>query len=217
MSEPVSLLEKARQCYLAAGWLVDACRLSENLGDHARAAQLNERLGRVEAAAEAYARAGLWRDAARCFESCGRPREAAECLVESGEFLAASWLLADRAHRFAHAREVAARLEPASPAEALLRDLVVARCEQGGGEPAAAARRLRQAAAGLGRIEGVQERLRAEQWALAVGQSLRRPDLVAMVYAAAYTAGNPGAEERWEIWARDALGDASGVPRRAER
>lgn len=216
MSEAASLLEKARQCYLAAGWLDDACRLSEQLGDHARAGQLHERQERWEAAAEAYVRAGLWREAARCFERCGRTRDAAECLLKAGEPLAASWLLAETAHRFAHAREIAEQIVPTSPPEELLRTLVVARCEAGTGEHPAAARRLRRAMADLGRLEGALERRRVEDWAVAVAQSLRRPDLTALVYAAAFAAGNVGAAERWEIWARQSLGDASGVPRRGE-
>lgn len=216
MSQAPSLLDKALQCYLAAGWLDDACRVSEQLGDFARAGQLHERQGRSEEAAKAYARAGLWREAARCFERCDRPAEAADCLLKAGENLAASWLLAERAHRFVHALDVAQRLAPASPGEELFRELVVARCEAGTGEHGAAARRLRAAMAKLKDLESVQERLRCEEWTVAVARNLRRPDLTALAFAAAFQAGNPGAEERWEIWAMETLGDASGIPRRGE-
>jgi hypothetical protein len=47
-----------------------------------------------------------------------------------------------------------------------------------------------------------------------VARSLRRPDLTAQIYADAYQAGNPEAEERWARWALEALGDAGGIPRR---
>ncbi len=49
-------------------------------------------------------------------------------------------------------------------------------------------------------------------WLLAVAESISRPDLTALVFAAAHQAGVPDAHQRWRIWSGKALGDVAGVP-----
>jgi hypothetical protein len=203
-----SLLFRAAQCYLRAGWQDDACRCFERAGDHARAARLHRDAGRWRQAAAGFESAGLWRDAADCHLRNGAPVEAAECLLEAGDALAAGWLLADRAHRFARARAVAGGVEAGTPAAERMRDLILARCEVGMGLGVEAARRLQTVLATFEALGSAPERQRIVEWSVTVADALRRPDLGARLHAAAVRARLPGAAESWEAWSLAALGEA---------
>ena len=212
MNTRAQLLNRAANCYLGAELLDEACRCFEQLGDAARAARLHERQARWEQAARRYERARVWADAARCYQRCNLPLEAAECLLKAGERLEAAWVLADQAQRFQRARLVIQGLMTSSLAEALALELVVARCEAGNGKPKRAAVGLRAVVMRLNELGSGPERQRVESWAFAVAERLQRPDLTASLHAAAVVAGTPGAERRWEAWALETLGDATGIP-----
>lgn len=210
------LLARAASCYVRAGWTHEAIRCFERMGRHAEAARLYEQLELWPEAARAYVVAGAWSHAARCFLRAGDPASAAEYLLRAGDDLEAGWILAHRLHRFRRARAV---VEPAAaqhPSTEAARELVLARCEAGNGEPRPAARRVRKVIAQLGDLGPGPGRQRAEEWAAAVADSLGRPDLVARLYAEADRVEMPGAVERWEAWATGALGDASGIPLKEE-
>jgi hypothetical protein len=49
-------------------------------------------------------------------------------------------------------------------------------------------------------------------WAFALADELRRPDLAAILHATAYRLEVPNARRHWEGWATIALGDATGIP-----
>jgi hypothetical protein len=206
------LLVRAAECYQRAGWIADACRCFEGAQRWQQSAQLHEEREQWGPAARAYFRAEEWAAAARCHHRDGQPASAADCLLRDGDVLPAAWLLADTLHRFARARAVLTEVRFRTPAATLSRELVLARCEAGTGAASAAARRLHETLARLGEVRPGSGRRRIEQWADAVAHALHRPDLVALVHAAATRAEIPGAAARWESWATTSLGDASGLP-----
>lgn len=206
------LLNRAAHCYLSADLLDDACRCFEQLEDYARAARLHERRERWEPAARCYERARTWADAARCYLHCALPEEAARCLLKTANPLEAAWILAEQAHHFERAHAVSQAITPTGLAEALAVKLITARCQAGWQHPEQAAAILRDVLRRLADLEANPERQRLETWALAVAEVLQRPDLSASLHAAAVVAGTPGAVRRWEVWALQHLGDATGVP-----
>lgn len=210
MSEPLFL--RAARCYAGSGWLAEAGRCFERAGRPLEAARLYEQRGEWTAAARAYGRAGEWAGAARCHLRAGEPEAAVECLERAGQRIEAAWLLADTLHRFARARALVEPLAPEAVPDVLRRETALARCEAGAGEARAAAVRLRGAIRRLGEHPAGPGQTDLADWMLAVARSLGRTDLEALVHAAAYRAGAPGAAERWERWALATLGDASGVP-----
>ncbi len=240
MTVSSDLLARAASCYARAGWNHEACRCYEQTGHHAEAARLYESMELWPAAANAYVLAGAWSSAARCYLRAGDPASAAENLLKADEHLEAGWVLAERLHRFRRARAVVEPIkttqthfsapaqyhplhpmegtydrssyEVADPSAAAARDLVLARCDAGDGQSKPAAKRLRQVIQGFGELDPGPGRQRVEEWAAAVATSLGRPDLVSRLYAAANGAEIPGAAERWEAWAVERLGDATGVP-----
>jgi hypothetical protein len=242
VTAPVELLHRAARCYLAAGLADDACRCFEGAGDAVAAARLHEQQQRWEPAATGYAAAGAWADAARCWLRCARPAAAADCLVKAGDPLRAAWVFADQAGLHGRARSLLAQVADESAGAQLGAELVRARCEAGTGAHDPAARRLRHvldrlreppAAPARPATAGAEEEGRRAaaardgprrpavvgvhtgeliDWALAVAEALRRPDLGVLTHAAATAVGMPGAEQRWERWALATLGDAAGVP-----
>jgi hypothetical protein len=211
------LLSRASRCYLAAGWADDACRCLEHLANHQAAARLHEQSRRWEQAAAHYALAQDWHGAARCYLSLGRPEPAAEALIRAGDLVHAGWILAEQAHLFARARTLLAGFATESETLRLAVEIVLARCEAGTGAPAEAARRLARAALRLRELRPGPDRSRVEEWALAVGDALRRWDLIALVHAAAVTVGVPGAAARWESWALKTFNDPTGIPSPPDR
>jgi tetratricopeptide (TPR) repeat protein len=211
------LLAKASRCYLAAGWADDACRLLEDLANHQAAARLYEQSRRWERAAIQYGLAQDWQGAARCYLSLGQPDLAGDALIKAGDLLHAAWILAEHAHLFERARNVLATFAPEVETQRLAVDLVLARCDAGTGAPPEASRRLAYAALGLRELRPGPDRSRVEEWALAVGDALERWDLIALVHAAAVTAGVPGATTRWESWALKTFNDSTGIPANVDR
>ncbi len=206
------LLACAASCYARAGWNHEACRCYEQTEQHAEAARLYESMELWPAAANAYVLAGAWSSAARCYLRAGDPASAAEYLLKAGELLDAGWVFAERLHRFRRARSVVDPVATEHASDEAARDLVLARCDAGSRQPARAAKRLRQVIDNFGELAPGPGRQRVEEWAAAVAASLGRPDLASRLYAAANAAEVPGAIERWEAWALETLGDATGIP-----
>lgn len=211
------LFLRAAQCYVRAGWVDDAGRCFEEAGRPLEAARLYEQRQQWGLAAQAYAEAAEWEAAGRCYLRSGEPEPAADCLLKAGRQLEAAWVLAQDLDQFRRAQDLADAVDVTglddvgASGDALLHELVLARCEAGLRKSKEAARRLRRLLDALpGLLPGVGQRI--EGRALAVAESLGRPDLQALIHAAAGRAGLPGAFERWQAWAIDTLGDASGLP-----
>jgi tetratricopeptide (TPR) repeat protein len=203
---------RAADGYRRAGLLDDACRCFEQLEDARQAALLHERRGRWARAAAWYERIPAWEDAARCHTWDGQGEAAARCWSRAGDRLRAGWALAEQARRFAQARDLLREFTPVEAGEALGLELVLARCQAGMGGHHAAASGLRNVIQQFARVETVADQQRLETWAVRLADVLQRPDLAALVYAAALQAGIPGAVERWARWAQGTLGDTTGVP-----
>jgi hypothetical protein len=217
VSTQAELLARASRCYLAAGWADDACRCLEGLANHQGAARLHEQSRRWEQAAIHYALAQDWQGAARCYLSLGQPDLAGDALIKAGDPVHAAWILAEHAHLFERARTALAGFAAELETQSLEVDLILARCEVGTGVLPEAARRLARAAVRLRELRPGPDRSRVEEWALTVGHALRRWDLIALLHAAAVSAGIPGAVARWESWALETLGDVTGIPAIADR
>lgn len=216
MNHREKLLHKASQCYLNAGLTDDACRCFEALKDYGQVARLHEQQERWEDAAVAYSQVQDWLDAARCYQRCEQPIEAAQCYLNGGNRFQAAWVFAEQAHYFNRAQSIIQQIATQSLTDTLVRDIILARCEAGNGDTKNAGKYIHNVIHHFGDLEPGPGRQRIEEWALVVAQHLGRPDLSASLYAAAYNAGVPGAEERWEAWAIKTLGDATGVPLQAE-
>jgi len=181
VSEPdPALLNRAAACYQRLGVLSEAARCYREAGSHRRAAELHERIGRFRDAALDHTRA------------------------DNHEL--AAWLLAHGVGDPAGARAQLAAAPATSPSRsALRRRLVLARCDAAEGtSPRAALATLAAVCAELARPRTVPDP-QLESWAVAVAESLGRPDQVALIFAAAVRGGRLGAEDRWRAWMRETL------------
>jgi tetratricopeptide (TPR) repeat protein len=212
MTDRAGLLNRAANCYFSAGYIDDACRCFEQSGNVTQAARLHEQQGRQEEAARLYHAARAWTDAARCYQNCDQTETAADCLEQAGDRLGAAWLLADRMRYQERVRVLLAGIDTVATTAVPGCELVAARCELAAGYALAAAAHLHRAIAALGARPLNPDRPRLESWAFTLAESLRRPDLIATLHAAAVLAGTQGAERRWERWALATLGDATGIP-----
>lgn len=212
MSERARLLRKASQCYLNEGLVQDACRCLEAMDDYIKAGKLYEQEGEWLNAARAFEKAAVWSEAARCYQQVEAYENAARCFVQAGDTLQAAWFYAGFVHQFKHARRILQEYPVDTLGEQLLVNSILARCESGEGNIAKASQYLDEIIRRFGEVEAMAERGRLETWSLAAAESLHRPDLCAALFAAAYRAGVPMAEQRWEAWALRALGDANGIP-----
>lgn len=203
------LLHKAARCYARANWPDDACRLFLLLRDDQSAAPFLEQQGRHREAAACYQRLGNWAAAARCHLRTGDYDRAAEALYHAGDRLQAAWIWAHHANRPAHAEtvlnEIAADPDPDEAAV----DLVRCRCHAAAGRRRDAARLFRRL---LPRVTESGDLPRHLDRMLAIAQVLSRPDLAALIHAAAYRAGMPDAPRRWQDWAEETLADVAGIP-----
>ena len=208
-----ALWARAAACYLRAGpaWSDDASRCLAEAGDHTAAARIAERRGHHARAAELFVVAAAWTDAARCWLACDRAADAAACYERAGDLLEAGWTLAHRAAQPLAGRAMAERWS-GDRLERPACEVLIARCEAGVGQRAVAAQKLTRAMHELRRLPVSPVRTRALDWAFAVAEQLRRPDLSALLHAAAASSAEPGAIRRWEAWALDVLHDASGIP-----
>ncbi|MBO3459567.1 SUMF1/EgtB/PvdO family nonheme iron enzyme [Aetokthonos hydrillicola Thurmond2011] len=206
------LLLKAAQCYIKAGWLADACRVWEQIGEYQQAAQTYEEQSLWEQAAQCYTKAKNWSNAARCYLMCEQPQAAASSWLEAGDTLQATWILADSLLQIYQVQAQLTNFSPQNPTQAIEIELITARCEASSRKKSQSATRLRQQLDSL--LTQSQQHLYT--WALRIAQVLNRPDLTALIYATAYRAKIPDACQQWEKWAIATLGDATGVPKPEE-
>jgi tetratricopeptide (TPR) repeat protein len=209
------LLEGAARCYLHAGDTEGARRCFEQLGDLAEAARLYEAAGLPRDAADFYEQAGYNPEAARCYRAAGDAAGEARCLALAGEPLRAGWILAHDLGRAAEARALCANAGLGLDADGIAARLVLARCSAALGERAPAARALHQALPALRRIPAGPLRRRLSGWALALAETLHRPDLGAVVITT--LEGGAGAGEIWDAWARRTFGEPVAPPIQLER
>jgi hypothetical protein len=203
------LMRKAAGCFSRGGATRDACRCLEAVEDFSAAGFMHEQDGRMAEAARCFERAGAFLPAARCYLAAGAAPEAGRCLMAAGSRLEAGWTFAHHARDGRRALTVVGGLAAGSPEEALSLELVLARSEL--------TRNRRRAALVVHRVTrelgqvAPAARGRIAEWALAVGETLERPDLIANLRAAMVDAGMPDALEEWEKWAMRTLGSARGI------
>jgi hypothetical protein len=186
MPDP-SLLRRAASCYTRGGWLHEAARCYRAAGSH--------------------------QDAARTWESAGALAEAAADFVAAGLAERAGWLLVHHLGDPSAARAAVAAPAPERPeagrptaSAPLLRRLVLARCDVADGGADGRPRETldevmdRLADRGLGWLDPD-----IETWAVLTAEAMRRPDLVALIFAAAVRGHRPGAGARWDEWSSTAL------------
>ncbi|WP_322749661.1 MULTISPECIES: hypothetical protein [unclassified Frankia] len=191
------LLDRAATCYLRAGQVAEAARCYRDAGLFPRSAGL-------------YAQLGRHRDAAADYTAAGLVHVAAWTLAhEVGDPAAARALLLSDPAGPAHQAEPAV----AAMFDALLRRLVLARCDVADGLPD---RHI------LPVLVDVQAMLaeptvtepawpahsasrRIEEWAVVLAEAAHRYDQVALVFAAAVRGRRTGAEQRWAEWSARVL------------
>ncbi|MBW4635072.1 MAG: SUMF1/EgtB/PvdO family nonheme iron enzyme [Iphinoe sp. HA4291-MV1] len=205
----IELLQKAAQCYLEAGWLIEACRVWEQIGDYHQAAQTYEQQANWQKAAQCYQKAQNWSNAARCYLMCEQPQAAADCWLQAGQILQAAWIWADKQKQFHRTQAQLANIIPQNQTQAIEIELITARCQASTGKKSESALILREQLEPLLKLP--QKHL--YEWALTIAQVLTRPDLTALIYATAYRAKMPNACKEWEKWAISTLGDATGIPK----
>lgn len=203
-----------------------------------RAATCYRRAGHLDDAARCYRGATLHREAAAVWESLGVLAEAATDLTAAGQPERAAWLLAHRLGEATRARELLAHEPPSSPppsspssssgndreaaaatdrVRGLLRALVLARCDvtdAGADAP--------PPPTALAALDTVMDELDGptpagpdhdlEDRAVELAEAIRRPDLAALIFAAAVRGGRHGAAERWDTWSQETLGVALVLP-----
>jgi hypothetical protein len=200
MVPDTSLLARAADCYFRAGSPYDAARCYRAAGAHRAAAQTWETLL-------------VFPEAARDYAAAGAHEQAAWILVHHlGDVPAAL----DELAAAARAAGSEAQTDPAGAARPpvaaqraaeLRRRLILARCNVAGDAA------LAETLAILGEVMAYAEHDAQsllepgiERLAVAVAESMNRPDLVALVFAAAVRGGHHQAVERWDEWSRRVLG-----------
>jgi hypothetical protein len=190
MADP-RLLNQAAGSYAQARWIHDAARCYRAAGAYRRAADAWRQVGAVAEAATDFAAAGMAAEAAWIF------------VHELGDVAAARAVL----------RDVPPRDDSASqPARVMAKDdlerrLASARCD------VAEQRSCDDAIAVLEEVMGFLQRpdyswglTDVEGRAVDLADVMLRPDLAALVFAAAVRGGHASAAERWDAWSRRALG-----------
>ncbi|WP_322752909.1 hypothetical protein [Frankia sp. Cas3] len=206
------LLDRAATCYLRAGQVAEAARCYRDAGLFPRSAGL-------------YAQLGRYRDAAADYTAAGLVHVAAWTLAHVvGDPAAARALLLGHP---SHPSGQAGQAEPAVAAmfDALLRRLVLARCDVADGlpdrhilpvladvqamlaeppvtEPAWPAQSAWPAQPAWPANSASR---RIEEWAVALAEVAYRYDQVALVFAAAVRGRRTGAEQRWAAWSARVL------------
>ncbi|OUL34966.1 sulfatase-modifying factor protein [Nostoc sp. T09] len=203
------LLQKAAFCYVEAGWLAEACRVWEQIGDYHQAALTYEQMSNWAKAAHCYQLTQNWSNAARCYLMCEQPQAAADCWQKVGETLKAAWIWADNLQQIYLTQSQLSNFIPQTETEALEIQLIIARCEASSGKKAESAKRLKEQLEPL--LKQGQKHL--YEWALTIAKVLTRPDLTAVIYATAYRGNMLNACQEWEQWAISTLGDATGIPK----
>jgi hypothetical protein len=172
-----------------------------------RAASCYQRGGQLHEAARCYRAAGSHQLAARTWESAGALTEAVADFMSAGLVERAGWLLVHRLGDPAAARDAVSAPASAQPeaerttVEPLLRALVLARCDAAEGVASERSRStLDEVMDRLGRRDRRWLDPEVEGWAVLTAESMGRPDLVALIFAAAVRGLRPGARERWADW-----------------
>jgi hypothetical protein len=158
----------------------------------------------------AYEQAGEWLDAARCYRAAGRHEAVARCLARAEDPIRRAWTLS---HELRRPLEAEALLEEAPTRDlgAVIAALLVrARCDAARAELAAATRRLNEALPSLGKVSPASDYACVIEWALAVSEVVRRPDLGALIIAAAPVGVE--AEAMWDRWSKRVFGEAMPPP-----
>jgi tetratricopeptide (TPR) repeat protein len=205
------LMQRAARCYALAGWNADACRMFVQLGDDRHAAAYFEKLGQYQRAGECYSRVAEWLNAARCFMQCHLKDQAASCYDKAGDRIQASWMWAHDVHHYQKALALVSQIEATSDTDRLFVQLIQARCDAGTARHSHAAKKLHQCIAQLESMPPDMHQHQAYDWCMAIAQHLNRPDLMALIHATALTCHRPNAQENWETWAKDVLGDCQAV------
>lgn len=208
------LLAQAALCFEQAGQPANAARCREQAGELIAAAELYRAVGDLTTAADCYRRAGHTVDAASCLLALGRAEDAAELWREAGALLEAAWVLALDARRPEPARRLLAGVTPTGRGEALRLRLAAALCAALERRPDTLVAVLREVEQQLAEVRPAAEQARLVEWAVPAADHLRRPDLGAQIFAAAYRCRVRGIASRWQAWARPALGGVAGVPER---
>jgi tetratricopeptide (TPR) repeat protein len=235
------LLAQAALCFEQAGQLTEAARCREKAGELVAAGDLFRTVGDLTQAAGCYQRAGHTVQAAACLLALGRPRDAAQLWVRADQPLEAAWVLAVDARDPLGARRLLADMDgDAAPAVAALPGTGrVRRAPAGLGdelrlrltqamctalEPRGARASGHQQDRLVATLHEIEERLpavspaaaqeRLVRWAVQAADQVRRPDLAAGVFAAAYRCRLRGTAARWREWARAALDGTAGIPER---
>jgi hypothetical protein len=220
------LFARAASCFQMAGQADDAGRCYERAGQYVVAAQVHAQADRWAEAARCYELGKNWTAAADAYRRLRLPVDAAESYIRAGDNLTAAWVLADEAGLFGRARHVASgglgrpdggRERPRGRAESEAdigpaRELVLARCDLGGGDPESAARRLWAVVGRVAELAPSGRRQQVIDWALVIAHLTGRTDLAASFHAACHAVGIVGAAKRWAEWADRVLGDTTGVP-----
>ncbi|WAN69556.1 SUMF1/EgtB/PvdO family nonheme iron enzyme [Moorena producens JHB] len=206
------MLIKAAQCYVKAGWLADACRVWEEIGEYRQAAAIYEQQEKWSQAAQCYVKNQDWSKAAQCYLRNAQPEAAAECWTQAGDTLKAVWIRTDYLKQHYQTQLALRDITPQTATEELEIELILARCEAGARKTKQAAARLRQI---LSRFKNSHKK-HLYEWALRVAEVLNRPDLSALIYSKAVKARMPNAIAEWETWAMATLGEATGIPQPEE-
>jgi tetratricopeptide (TPR) repeat protein len=206
------LYARAALCYEQAGLPTEAARCRERADEPVAAAELYRTAGDLTRAAACYRRANRIADAADCLIALGRADAAAELWAETGDLLAAGWVMAVDAGQPQKALDLLNRATVTGPGRQLRLRLAVALCgalEQQR-QPLVAV--LRSVEEKLSTITPASEQLRLVRCAVQAADQIDRADLAAQIYAAAYRCRVPGVIGPWRDWARHALGGTAGIP-----
>jgi len=209
--EKRALLKKAAECYVKAGWLNDACRVWEEMGEYEQAAPTHEQLGNWLQAAYCYEQMENWKKAADCYLKGEQAETAANIWLKAGDPLKAAWIWVDSLKQNYRTQGAMSQIVPQTATQAIEKELIIARWEANRGNKGESGKRLRE------QIEPIRQTLTPNQshlyeWALKVAKVLKRVDLTALIYSTAYRAKMPNVCEQWEQWAIGRWGDATGVP-----
>ena len=198
----ISLLTRAAGCYERAGVPLDAVRCYRAAGNYRPAAQIWENLGAFQEAARDYAAAGAHEVAAWIYAHHVGDTPAARAELAAAEAAAEA-----TPGRPGPAADAATPPTAATRAAQLRRRVIQARCNAAenvaGTETLAILREVMQY------LEQGREPLdlaRVEERAVQVAEVMNRPDLVALLFAAAVRGGRYQAAERWNAWSLRVLG-----------
>lgn len=226
------LLAQAALCFEQAGQPLKAAHCRERTGELVAAGVLFRDGGDLTRAAHCFDRAGRTAEAVSCLLTLGRPKDAADLWLRAGHPVEAAWVLAVDALHPEQARAVLAEsAAPVAQAPASTPGAVTARAVSGLGdelrlrlvkgvcsalerhpEPLVAV--LREVDERLVAVTPASDQERLVRWSIQAAGHLRRPDLAAGVFAAAYRCRLRGVAGRWREWAQTALGGTAGIPER---